>query len=297
MEALGMEMNEQRSPDWFAQRKGRVTASSVGAILGFDPNWKRADVMRQMVRDALGAEREERSGQFVMDWGRANEENARMDFELETGLKVSEASFVEFSDWAGASPDGYVENDAIIEMKAPFAKRKDGAPEFKPLADLEHYRGQVQFQLYCTGKDKAFFYQWAPNGSQLEEVSVDQAWRDENLPKLRQFYAEFLHEVEHNAEEHLAPRRVTLDSPEAHRMVREYDELAEQAAWIDERKKELLAQMVEIAGEKNTDFAGRKLTKVERAGSISYAKLVKDHCPNVDKTPYIGAPTSYWKLT
>jgi putative phage-type endonuclease len=296
MEELGMEMVEQRSPEWFMQRRGRVTGSNVGAILGLDPWRTRADVMRAMVRDALDAE-SEFDGNPATRWGQANEENARMDFELETGHIVKPAPFVPYEDWAGASPDGFIGDDAVAEIKCPYGIRKDENPVFKSLHEQPHYYAQVQFELLCTGRTRCFFYQWTPNGTRTAIVTADQEWRDENLPKLRQFYAEFLHEVEHNSEEHLKPRRVTLDSPEAHRMVREYDELAEQAAWIDERKKELLAQMVEIAGEKNTDFAGRKLTKVERAGSISYAKLVKDHCPNVDKTPYIGAPTSYWKLT
>ena len=41
---------EQYTPEWWEARKGLVTASSVGAILGHDPYRDRDDVMRAMVR-------------------------------------------------------------------------------------------------------------------------------------------------------------------------------------------------------------------------------------------------------
>jgi len=291
------QMIEQRSPEWFAQRKKRITGSNVGAILGMDPYRDRHDVMRAMVRDAMGAE-SEFSGNIATNYGTANEQNARMDFELEIGLPVMDAPFVPYEDWAGASPDGWVGDNAIIEIKCPFSLRKDEQPVFKRLrGEQEHYYAQVQFQLFCTGKDKAYFWQWSPYGNDLTVVQVDHAWRDENLPKLRQFFAEFLHELESNSAEHLALKRITLDSPEAHKMVREWDEISEQLGWLEERKKDLLAQIVQAAGEKNAEFAGRKLTKVEQQGAVSWAKLAKEHCPNVDTRPYRGKSSSYWKLS
>ena len=42
---------------------------------------------------------------------------------------------------------------------------------------------------------------------------------------------------------------------------------------------------------------GRKLTKVEKAGSVSYAKVVKEKLPDIDLTPWTGRPSQYWKLS
>ena len=36
---------------------------------------------------------------------------------------------------------------------------------------------------------------------------------------------------------------------------------------------------------------GHTVTLSTRAGSVSYAKVVKDHCPNVDLEPYRGKPS------
>lgn len=285
----------QRTPEWFERRKKRITASNVGAILGLDPYRDRNDVMRQMVRDALGAEREFK-GNPATEYGIRNEENARMAFEMDMGVDVTPAPFVEYEDWAGASPDGWVSDGSIVEFKCPFGMRNHVNPAFKSIDEQPHYYAQVQFQLYCTGKHGAWFSQWNPNDSSYVFVLPDQDWVDKNISKLKQFYAEFLHELEHNSTDHLSPKRITLDSVEAHKMVREWDDIAEQMAMLDDRKKQLLAEMVRAADDKNADFAGRKLTLVKRAGSVSYANVVKDHCKGVDIELYRGKESASWQL-
>jgi hypothetical protein len=127
----------------------------------------------------------------------------------------------------------------------------------------------------------------------METVACDGDWVDENLPKLRQFYAEYLAERE-NPAIHLEPRRPIIDTPEAHRIAAEYDQICEAIDRAEERKKELLADMVRIADKKDVIFAGRRLTKIEKAGAIAYAKAVKALIPNADLEPYRGKPSSYW---
>jgi putative phage-type endonuclease len=287
---------EQRSVEWFEIRKGRVTASLVGAILGLSPYMTRADAMRSMVREALGAEREFQ-GNVATEYGTMHEDQALLDFRIETGLGLEKIGFVASEDWAGCSPDAYTGDGAMIEVKCPYGLRHEPAPvPFKALAEQPHYYAQVQFQLWVTGKKACHFWQWSRHGHSHEIVEIDPDWRDENLPKLRQFHAEYLHEVQNNAAEHLAPKRAEIDTPEARRMVREWDELLETIANLDQRKKDLLAEMVSMADGKNATFGGRKLTKVERQGSISYAKAVKDLLPGADLEPYRGKASSFWQV-
>lgn len=277
-------------------RQGRITASLVGAILGLSPFMTRDDTMRAMVRDALGAEREF-TGNVATDYGNYHEEGAIIEFRMETGLDVSPSGFVTTEDWAGCSPDGICSDGAGLEVKCPFSLRKAEAPvAFKTLAEQPHYEAQVQFSLWVTGRDAWHFFQWAPNGTKLETVYPDLEWQADNLPRLRQFHAEFLHELERNAEDHLAPKRIEIDTPEAHRMIKEWDELAEQAERVKERKADLLADMVALAGKKNALFAGRKLTMTERAGSVAYARVVKEHLPKLDLTKYRGKPSRFWRV-
>lgn len=281
---------EQRTDEWFAARKGRITASAVGAILGLSPHMTRAAVMRRMVRDREGAPAEF-TGNIATQYGEANEEGAVAEYRMETGNKVQKVGFVTKEDWAGCSPDGLINDDGGLEAKCPFGKRKEG--ELKPLEDQPHYYAQVQFSLWVTGRKFWHFYQWTAHQTKLECVLPDQAWLDENLPKLRQFYAEFLAE---DPAPHLEAKRVEVDTLEAARIVAEYDQIAEAIENAEARKKELLAEMVRLSGDRDAIFAGRNLTRISKAGAVSYAKAVAELLPGADLEKWRGKPSTYWML-
>jgi putative phage-type endonuclease len=283
---------EQRTDEWFAARKGRITASSVGAILSNAPYATRDDVMRRMVREWVGAPTEF-EGNIATEYGTRNEAGALTEYTMETGNAVQAVGFIASEDWAGCSPDGLIGEYGGLEIKCPFGLRKDEVPAFKTLADQPHYYDQIQFSMWVTDRTLWHFYQWSPRGTALETVSWDVEWQDQNLPRLRQFYAEYLAEREDPAI-HLEPKRPIIDTPEAHRIMTEYDQICEALDRAEERKKELLADMVRVSGQKNVIFAGRKLTKTERAGAIAYAKAVKALIPNADLEPYRGKASSYW---
>lgn len=277
-------------------RNKRITASMVGAILGHNPYMTREEAMRAMVRAACGAEPEFK-GNIATEYGNANEAGALLEFEMETGIKVTPARFVVLEDWAGCTVDGWTSDGGGIENKCPYALRDKPAPvAFKALWMQPHYDDQVQFQLAVTGVPHIWFNQWTPVDTTYVKVEPDQEWQDKNLPILRQFYAQFLSELE-NPEEHLAPLRIVIDTPAAQKMTREWDEITEQLELLTERKKDLLTDMVALAKERNAEFAGRKLTKVEKAGAVSYAKVVKAKLPDLDLKPWTGKSSEYWRLS
>lgn len=291
---------EQRSEEWHAARRGRITASMVGAILDHSPNLTRAGAMRRMVREAHGAE-PEFVWNIATDYGVYNEPGALAEYIMETGNKVDAVGFIcaedyrPGEDWAGCCPDGLIGKYGGLEIKCPFGKRKDDAPQFKQLAEQPHYYDQVQFSLWVTGREWWHFYQWSPRGTMLENVSPDQKWQDESLPKLRQFYAEYLHECA-NPGPHLEAKRVEIDTLEAARIIAEYDQLSEAIENATARKAELLAEMVRQAGGKDAVYAGRNLTKVARQGSVAYAKAVAELLPGADLEKWRGKPTEYWVI-
>lgn len=285
---------EQRTPEWHSARRGRITASAVGGILGHAPYATRDDVMRRMVRDAHGAEAEF-NGNVATEYGTINEDGALIDYRLETGNDVDLVGFIEKDEWAGCSPDGLIGADGGLEIKCPFGKRKDAVPQFKFLADQPHYYDQVQFSLWVTGREWWHFFQWGPGGTLLEYVEPDQAWRDENLPKLRQFHAEYLDAIK-APDEHLKPRRVQIDTAKAALMLQEWDDLAEAIERAEARKKALMEEFVLMAGNGNAEICGRKLTLVQKDGAISYAKAIKELAPDADLEKWRGKTVQYWKL-
>ena len=116
---------EQRSAEWFAARLNRVTGSAIGAILGLSPFATPADVMRRMVREYHGQESEFK-GNVATEYGQQNEQNAIADYEMQSGNKVQECGFFVHPDfeWLGASPDGLIGDDGLIEVKCPYGKHK-----------------------------------------------------------------------------------------------------------------------------------------------------------------------------
>jgi putative phage-type endonuclease len=174
----------QRTKEWFKQREGRVTASAIGAIMGYNPFSSREDEMMRMLRKGKKFE-----GNVATEWGTFNEGGAIVEFEMETGLKVEEAYFVPWQDWMGASPDGYVGNGNLIEVKCPYSKRKGG--EFKSIIEQKHYYAQIQMQLFCTGRDACYFFQWSPFLTKLELIERDEKFIKDMLIQARSFYDEY----------------------------------------------------------------------------------------------------------
>jgi putative phage-type endonuclease len=282
---------EQRSEEWFEARKKRVTGSNVGAILGLDPYRDADDVMRSMVREAHGAE-SEFTGNVATQWGAFNEAGAQADFTMETGLQVVECGFFPHLDWLGASPDGLIGDDAVIEIKCPFRLRDGG--EHKGIAEQPHYYAQMQIEMYCTERNKAYFWQWAPHATKLEVVERDEWWLDTHIPRLFEFYERFL--IEMYNEDHLQPKRKVLNTNRALHLAAEYDELQEAIDQAKEKQKQVMDELVGLSDGKNAQIGDKKLTLVKRAGSISYAKAIKELAPDADLEKWRGKDSEYWRL-
>lgn len=55
--------------------------------------------------------------------------------------------------------------------------------------------------------------------------------------------------------------------------------------------------MVELAKDRDAEIMGRKLAQVERKGNVQYAKVLKDHLPDLDVEPYRAKSSKFWKLS
>lgn len=293
---------QQRSQAWLDARVGRVTGSRIGAILGLSP-WQSADdVLRAMVREAHGAE-SEFQGNAATEYGTFHESGAIAEFELQAEAEVQECGlFVHPEhDWLAASPDGIVVDwqglgPHVLEVKCPYSMRDNPPIMFRILVDQPHYHAQVQYEMLCSGLDRAVFVQWCPSGLVWEDVDLDHDFIADTLPRLAAFHRRYLKAVEH-PEEHLAPRRKRIETLTASKLLQEYDELGDAADRANQRRKEILAELVQIAGEEDAEVCGRKLTLVRRQGAVRYAEALKQYAPDADLEPFRGAPSESWRLT
>lgn len=286
---------EQRSKEWFDARRGKITGSMIGAIMGCAPYMTREQAMRAMVRSAHNAETEFK-GNVATHYGTSYEPVAVLDFQLETGLDVKECGFFSKGNY-GASPDGLIGVDAVLEIKCPFSQRDKDNPVFYSIKSdkLKHYYMQVQFQMFLTERKRAYFYQWSPNGTQLEEVEFDSEAVASWIPELNEFYEEFIKELENK--EHLEPLRKEVHTQSTRRLVLEIQDIDDSLDILKTRRADALAQLVEECGGINSSVAGKKLTLVKRKGVIDYNKVAKDHLQGIDLEDYRKAGSESWRLS
>ncbi|MGV3564200.1 MAG: lambda exonuclease family protein [Nocardioides sp.] len=176
---------EQRSEEWYGQRRGMVTASVVGQLI--TPSTLRPaanDTARGLVA-TLVAER-------ITGWtdptftsddmlrGILAEPLARDAYAAHRGVEVAEVGFMVRDDWGfsvGYSPDGLVGDDGLIEIKAPRAKVHLATilADEVPAAHM----AQIQCGLLVSGRAWCDFVSFC-GGMPLwvRRVEADQRWAD-----------------------------------------------------------------------------------------------------------------------
>lgn len=166
----------QRTAEWFQARTGCLTASSVADILPTVKVLKSGEVKktyrdaRETLKNIIIAERlsgsaRENFTSAAMLWGIEHEDDARNEYEARTGNFVDLAGFIPHPNvrWLGASPDGLVGNDGLIEIKCPaphthvrYLKsihRREVPDDYKP---------QMLLQLVVTGREWCDFITYDP---------------------------------------------------------------------------------------------------------------------------------------
>lgn len=277
---------EQRSKEWFAARANRITGSAIGAILGLSPFATTADVMRRMVRDYHG-QPSEFVGNIATEHGTLNEPNALADYRMQHN-EVDECGFFVHPDfeWLGASPDGLISADGLLEIKCPYGMRHS-AEGFKSIDDQKHYYAQIQYQLFCTGRTWCDFYQWSPYGDLLQRVNLDVEFIELTLPALKAFYSEYLEERKpENAWKYIDGGKLV----QRYKMAKAALEVAENE--LEEAKMAL----IEATNGKGGKIGDVSITIISKQGSIAYAKAVKDLLPDADLESYRGKESTYWMV-
>jgi len=287
---------EQRSTEWFEARRHKLTGSNIGAALGVNPWNTPDDLIRSMVREYHGAPPEFKSN-VATEYGQLHEPLAQMDYQSRTGNFVEECGFFVHPehDWLGASPDGLIGDDGLIEIKCPFGLRnKTGADlVFKTAEEQPHYYAQAQIEMACTGRSWCHFFQWTKNRTRIERVDFDPDWFNNALPTLRAFYDRYLSEMDNPT--HLEEKEVEINTLGVKSLIDEYDEVCAAIDDATARKKEIMAELVKAAKERNAVMFGRKLTKVERKGSVQYSKIPE--LKGLDLEPYRSKPSEYWRFS
>jgi putative phage-type endonuclease len=175
---------EQQTNEWFTARLGKVTASRVADVIaktktGYSAS--RDNYMAQLICERLTGQKGESFTNAAMEWGTQTEPLARSAYENSRNLLVKEVGFINHSriEMSGASPDGLVADDGLVEIKCP-----NTATHIDTLLSGKvptKYITQMQWQMLCCQRkwcDFVSFDNRLPEHLQLfvQEVEFDPAY-------------------------------------------------------------------------------------------------------------------------
>jgi len=191
---------EQLSQEWFEARLGKVTASRVSDVLATRKGQEstvRAKYKLQLATERLTNKKTDTYMNQAMQDGIEREPMAREIYEKLKDVTVEEVGFVQHPaiERAGASPDGLVGDDGIIEIKCPIETTHTTNLLERKLPSK--YKPQVQFQLSATGRKWCDFISYNPNFEPRLQLMVVRVERDDEYIEMLEFeILKFLAEVE-----------------------------------------------------------------------------------------------------
>lgn len=171
----------QGTPEWFAARCGLVTASRVADVVARTKSgWaaSRANYEAQLIAERLTGVVAEVFTNEAMRWGTDTEPFARAAYEFYRNADVTEVGFVAHPriTESGASPDGLVGGDGLVEIKCP-----NTATHIDTLLGATvpaKYLTQMQWQMACTGRTWCDFVSFDPRMPETMRLFVARVPRD-----------------------------------------------------------------------------------------------------------------------
>ena len=157
---------QQGSCEWFEVRTGCVTASRVkDAIAKLKKGGEsaaRRTYKLELLTELLTGHAVEHYVSLSMDFGTENEPLARAEYELSQNVEVERIGYVKHPliKRSGASPDGLVGDDGLVEIKVPNTNTH--LEYFLGEVVPDEYRPQMMWQMACSGRQWCDFVSYDP---------------------------------------------------------------------------------------------------------------------------------------
>lgn len=190
----------QGSPEWFAARLGKVTASRVADVIAKTKSgWgtSRTNYAAELVAERLTGQPAQGYTNAAMQWGIDMEPEARRAYEFRIDTDVVQIGFVPHPTIAmsGASPDGLVGDDGLVEIKCPSTATHIDTVLSGKVPDK--YVVQMMWQMACTGRSWCDFVSYGPRMPEAMRLFVIRYVRDDDrITDLGLSVINFLNEVE-----------------------------------------------------------------------------------------------------
>lgn len=190
---------DQRSDEWFQARLGKVTASRIIDVMAQVKTGEaaaRKNYKTELVVERLTGNKAEGLTTADMQWGVDLEDQAKRFYELLTEQTVTDCGFIEhpFMKDSGASPDGFISEMGLIEIKCPKTTTHIDTLLGKPIK--REYILQMQWQMACTNREWCDFISFDPRIGHDLSMYTKRIQRDEKMiSKIEEAVLYFLDEV------------------------------------------------------------------------------------------------------
>jgi putative phage-type endonuclease len=172
---------EQGTDAWKALRCGKITASRVADVIaktktGYSAS--RENYMAQLVCERMTNSVAESFSNAAMAHGTEMEPIARAEYETRFDVMVDQVAFVDHPkiQMTGASPDGLIGSDGLIEIKAPQTNTHIETLLSQTVPGK--YFTQMQWQMACTGRQWCDFVSFDPRMGDGLQLFVKRVPRD-----------------------------------------------------------------------------------------------------------------------
>ena len=194
----------QGSTEWFAARRGKVTASRVHDIIRTTktgPAASRKNYMTELVLERLTNTTPDSFTNEAMQWGTDHEGAARDVYSFIKNVEVEEFGFLDHPTLsAGASPDGLIGSEGGLEIKCP-----NSATHIETLRNGKikpEYITQMQWNMACSGRQWWDFMSFDPRMPEGLKHWIKRIERDQDrIDELEAAVSDFLKEVEAGVKE------------------------------------------------------------------------------------------------
>lgn len=293
---------EQCSNKWIEWRKSKVTASELPIIMGKSKWLSPYELWQQKLGFTSGMK-----DNWAMQRGRELEPIVRdlVNKKLESNFVPMVVEHEEL-DWAAASLDGIdLELEAILEIKCPCLADHKLAEEGKV---PEHYFDQIQFQLFCSGMQIAYYASYYnPAGNSEDPLVIFLVERDEDymlknmLNKAADFYKCVIEMIE---PEFTESDFVQITDEGFEEISREWKAANEMLKFYKEKEAYFKDKLIKFTDDSNCRGFGLKIQRVNREGSIDWKefwKRVQSVFPEVkeafDPEEFRKEQIGYWKVS
>jgi len=191
---------EQGSAEWIKLRTGLVTASRVADVMAKIKSGEaagRRNYRSEIVCEILTNRAADHYVSPAMEWGTFNEPFARAAYELEFDVNVDQIGFATHPSIKrfGASPDGLVGDDGLVEFKCPNTTTHIGW--FLEGKVPEEHQAQMLAEMACTGRQWCDFVSFDPRlPKKLRTYCVRYRRDEDKIREMEGKIEDFLHEVD-----------------------------------------------------------------------------------------------------